>query len=79
MTGFIRSIAGFLAAAACAASPAAGAGANAAPANEGMRGITSMQLAREMPMWWDTGALFDRRTGAQKEAKTIRLIVESAC
>ena len=30
-----------------------------------------------VPMWWDTGGLIDRSTGAQKEPETIRLIVES--
>ncbi len=31
-----------------------------------------------VPMWWDTGALFDRHNGAQKDPETIRWIVESA-
>jgi endoglucanase len=31
-----------------------------------------------VPMWWDIGELFDRSTGAQKNADTIGLIVNSA-
>lgn len=38
---------------------------------------TAMRRHGLVPMWWDTGALFDRRTGAQKDPQTIRLIVES--
>lgn len=30
-----------------------------------------------VPMWWDTGGLFDRTTGAQKEPEMIRDIVEA--
>lgn len=38
----------------------------------------SMRKHGLVPMWWDTGALFDRSTGAQKDPHTIQLIVESA-
>lgn len=38
---------------------------------------TAMRRHGLVPMWWDTGALFDRRTGAQKDPQTVRLIVES--
>jgi endoglucanase len=31
-----------------------------------------------IPMWWDTGELFDRTTGAQKSPETIGWIVNSA-
>ncbi|HEY9028695.1 MAG TPA: glycoside hydrolase family 5 protein [Burkholderiaceae bacterium] len=38
---------------------------------------TAMRRHGLVPMWWDTGALFDRRSGEQKDPQTIRLIVES--
>ena len=38
---------------------------------------TTMRKNGLVPMWWDTGALFDRRTGEPKDPQTIRLIVES--
>lgn len=31
-----------------------------------------------VPMFWDTGALFDRTTGAQKDPELVRMIVEAA-
>ena len=31
-----------------------------------------------VPMWWDTGALIDRKTGAQRDPAMIRSIVDSA-
>jgi endoglucanase len=37
----------------------------------------SMRKHGLVPMWWDTGALIDRSTGAQKEPDVIRAIVES--
>jgi endoglucanase len=37
----------------------------------------SMRKHGLVPMWWDTGALIDRSTGAPKEADLLRLIVES--
>lgn len=37
----------------------------------------SMRKHGLVPMWWDTGALIDRSTGAQKLPDVIRAIVES--
>lgn len=37
----------------------------------------SMRKHGLVPVWWDTGGLFDRRTGAQKDPETIRAIVEA--
>lgn len=31
-----------------------------------------------VPMWWDTGALIDRVTGAQKQPELIKTIVDAA-
>jgi endoglucanase len=31
-----------------------------------------------VPMWWDTGGLIDRVSGAQKEPELVKLIVEAA-
>ena len=46
--------------------------------NHWIRHVTaSMRQHGLVPMWWDTGGLFDRSTGDQKEPETIRLIVES--
>lgn len=38
---------------------------------------TAMRKHGLVPMWWDTGALFNRRTGEPKDRQTIRIIVES--
>lgn len=38
----------------------------------------SMYQHGAVPMWWDTGELFDRTTGAQKVPDTISAIVDSA-
>ncbi len=38
---------------------------------------TSMYQHGLVPMWWDTGELFDRSTGAQKNTDTIAWIVNS--
>jgi endoglucanase len=44
-----------------------------------IRAVSQAMRRHELvPMWWDTGLLFDRRTGVQKDPQTIRLIVESA-
>ncbi|HLO93946.1 MAG TPA: glycoside hydrolase family 5 protein [Burkholderiaceae bacterium] len=39
---------------------------------------SSMRRHGLVPMWWDTGALIDRRTGRPREPDTLRLIVDSA-
>ena len=31
-----------------------------------------------VPMWWDTGELIDRNTGAQKLPELVRTLVEAA-